>query len=94
MRIKDSPKSNAEGGTKKEGKKKVSKQKTENIGSVTKKNEKPAIKIEKEEPKQSPPKDEPPAKVVPECTLGIKENLLLIHKNQKLKMVVLRLIVM
>lgn len=62
MRIKDSPKSNAEGGSKKEGKKKSNKQKTESIGSViTNKNEKTSsapIKTEKENSKLTPAKDE------------------------------------
>jgi hypothetical protein len=61
VRIKDSPKSNAEGSNKKESKKKNNKQKTENNTTVTpKKNEKTAVpsKGEKEGRKRSPAKDE------------------------------------
>lgn len=67
MRIKDSPKSNAEGSSKKESKKKNSKQKTEGTGSVTvNKNEKAvaAVKLDKEtQQKPSPTKDESPQQV-------------------------------
>lgn len=60
MRIKDSPKSNAEGGGKKEGKKKSGKQKTESNGTVTGKSEKVAAvpRTEKEGKKRSPTKDD------------------------------------
>lgn len=61
MRIKDSHKGNAEGGRKKEGKRK-GKQKAEINGKViSHKNEKPnaaAVKTEKEHSKRSPAKDE------------------------------------
>lgn len=66
MRIKDSPKSNAEGGNKKESKKKTPKQKTEKNATVTNnKNEKsPALpKGDKESQKRSPAKDEPEQQV-------------------------------
>lgn len=56
MRIKDSPKSNAEGGNKKEGKKKNNKQKT--ATNVTNKKEKTARQPkEKNSQKRSPSKD-------------------------------------
>lgn len=63
MRIKDSPKNNAEGSSKKESKKKNSKQKTEGSGSVTgNKNEKTTsatAKVDKEGQRPSPSKDVP-----------------------------------
>lgn len=56
MRIKDTPKSNAEGVSKKESKRKNNKQKTET--NVTKKKEKTTRQVkEKDSPKQSPSKD-------------------------------------
>lgn len=60
VRIKDSPKSNAEGGGKKEGKKKNSKQKTESNKTVTSKSEKVAAvpRTEKEGQKRTPTKDD------------------------------------
>lgn len=60
MRIKDSPKSNAEGSNKKESKKKSSKQKTENTATVTNKNDKTSSvpKGDKEIQKRSPSKDQ------------------------------------
>lgn len=65
MRIKDSPKSNAESGSKKESKKKNVRQKAES--KVTGKNEKsgPISRTEKEGQKRSPPKDEGESKVLP-----------------------------
>lgn len=61
MRIKDSPKSNVEGGNKKESKKKNSKKKTESNATVTNKNDKTSVlpKVDKEGQKRSPSKDEP-----------------------------------
>lgn len=60
MRIKDSPKSNAEGSGKKEGKKKSGKQKTESNRTVTSKSEKVAAvpRTEKEGQKRTPTKDD------------------------------------
>lgn len=60
MRIKDNPKSNAEGGVKKESKRKTNKQKTVANNTVTSnKNEKAAVNLvkEKEGRKKTPPKD-------------------------------------
>lgn len=60
MRIKDSPKNNVEGGSKKEVKKKNSKQRTENNGTaIGHKNEKSSetVKTEKENSKRSPAKE-------------------------------------
>lgn len=59
MRIKDSPKSNAEGSSKKEGKKKSNKQKSYNKPLITFKNQKVpgAAKTEKDNPKPSPAKN-------------------------------------
>lgn len=60
VRIKDSPKSNAEGSGKKEGKKKTGKQKTESNKTVTTKSEKVAavLRTDKEAQKRTPTKDD------------------------------------
>lgn len=67
MRIKDTPKNNAEGSSKKESKKKNSKQKAEGNGSVTgNKNEKTAsatVKADKEGKRPSPTKAVPEQQV-------------------------------
>lgn len=72
MRIKDSPKSNAEGSSKKESKKKNNKQKAEGNGSVTgNKNEKTAsatVKADKEGKR-------PPTKEVPEQQVKINSKM-------------------
>lgn len=74
MRIKDSPKNNAEGSSKKESKKKNNKQKTEGNGSVTgNKSEKSAtaaVKVDKEGKRQSPTKDVPEKQVNKYATMS------------------------
>lgn len=74
VRIKDSPKSNAEGSGKKEGKKKTGKQKTESNKTVTTKSEKVAavLRTDKEAQKRTPTKDDTEKQVTLKTQWGCK----------------------
>lgn len=73
VRIKDSPKSNAGGGGKKEGKKKSGKQKTDSNKTVTGKSEKVTAvsRTEKEGQKRTPTKDDTEKQVTQKDETGL-----------------------